>query len=260
MFSAKEAKATIGKLRGWVGLHLRNTTSYVLFLWIVARKSRPLALNRKSAIVFAPHQDDETLGCGGAIALKRQQGVPVKVVFMTDGRYGGLRPMPTDKLIELRKQEARDALSRLGVAPTEIIFLDRLDGSLSSLASEQRQQLIEQIVQLLQQTTPEEVYVPHHKDFHADHEATYELVRAAIASSGMQVELLQYPIWFFWQNPLSFQLQRQDLEGAYRLAINPVRDQKHQAIETYRSQIPGLSRGFLRRFFSPYELFFKESN
>lgn len=93
------------------------------------------------------------------------------------------------------------------------------------------------------------MYVPHRKDFHADHEATYDLVRTAIAQSGMQVELLQYPIWIFWQNPLSFQLQGRDLDGAYRLTINSVRDRKHQAIETYQSQIPGLSRGFLRRFF-----------
>jgi N-acetylglucosamine malate deacetylase 1 len=258
MTSTKAAPRVVNKLKVFIGLHLRNTTSYLLFLWIVARQSKPIALNHKSAIVFAPHQDDETLGCGGAIALKRQQGVPVKVVFMTDGRYGNLRPIPTEEFIQLRKKEATTALNTLGVAASDIIFLDRLDGSLANLASEPRQDLVEQIVQLLQQTAPGEVYVPHRKDVHADHEATYELVRTAISQSGMQVELLQYPIWIFWQNPLSFQITRQDLKRAYRLAINPVRDKKHQAIETYQSQIPGLSWGFLQRFFSPYELFFKE--
>ncbi|OWY66713.1 GlcNAc-PI de-N-acetylase [cyanobacterium TDX16] len=258
MTSKQRVQEAIGRLKVIVGLHLRNLTSYLLFLWIIARKSKPLALSQKSAIVFAPHQDDETLGCGGAIALKRQQGVPVKVVFMTDGRYGFLDRMETAEVISLRKKEARTALDALGVADSEIIFLDRIDGTLASLTSESRQNLVEQIVQLLQKTAPGEVYVPHRKDFHADHEATYDLVQTAIAQSGMQLELLQYPIWIFWQNPLSFQLQWRDLDGAYRLPINSVRDRKHQAIETYQSQIPGLSRGFLRRFFSPYELFFKE--
>ena len=258
MTSQKRVKEIVNRLKVIIGLHLRNLTSYLLFLWIVARKSRPLALSQKSAIVFSPHQDDETLGCGGAIALKRQQGVPVKVVFMTDGRYGFLDCMETAEVISLRKKEAQAALDALGVAASDIIFLDRLDGTLSSLTGEPRQNLVAQIVQLLQQTAPGEVYVPHRKDFHADHEATYDLVRTAIAQSGMQVELLQYPIWIFWQNPLSFQLQWRDLDRAYRLPINSVRARKHQAIETYQSQIPGLSRGFLRRFFSPYELFFKE--
>jgi len=258
MASQKRVKEIVSRLKVIIGLHLRNLTSYLLFLWIVASKSRPLALSQKSAIVFSPHQDDETLGCGGAIALKRQQGVTVKVVFMTDGRYGSLQPMETAEFINLRKKEAKTALNALGVADSDIIFLDRLDGTLASLTGESRQNLVEQIVQLLQQTAPEEVYVPHRKDFHADHEATYDLVRTAIVQSGMQVELLQYPIWIFWQNPLSFQLQWKDLDRAYRLPINSVRERKHQAIETYQSQIPGLSRGFLQRFFSPYELFFKE--
>ena len=212
MVMQKEAKEVINKLKVAVGLFLRNTTSYLLFLWLVLRKSQPISLSHKSAIVFSPHQDDETLGCGGAIALKKQQGVSVKVVFMTDGRYGSLQPMPTDKFIDLRKQEATDALNHLGVPPEDIMFLDRLDGSLANLTGEQRQGLIEQLVQLLKQIAPQEAYVPHRKDFHADHEATYDLVKTAIAQSGMNVELLQYPIWIFWQNPLSFQLQRQDLE------------------------------------------------
>lgn len=252
----KEIKRLLERLKVIVGAYLRNTTSYLLFLWILRTKSNNMSLSRKPAIVFAPHQDDETLGCGGAIALKRQQGIPVKVVFITDGRYGSLQPMPTEELIDLRKKEATTALSVLGVPASDIIFLDRLDGSLADLAGEQRQHLVEQLVQLLQQT-PGEVFVPHRKDVHADHEATYDLVRTAIAQSGLPVELWQYPIWMFWQNPLSFQLQQQDLASAYRLAIAPVRGKKHQAIETYQSQIPGLSRGFLRRFFASYELFFK---
>lgn len=258
MSSTKAVKEVVNRLKVFIGLRLRNTTSYLLFLWIVARQSKPLALSHKSAIVFSPHQDDETLGCGGAIALKRQQGVSVKVVFMTDGRFGSLQPMPIEEFIQLRKKEATTALEALGVAASDIIFLDRLDGTLANLASEPRQNLVEQLVQLLHQTAPGEVYVPHHKDFHADHEATYELVKTAIDRSGLQVDLLQYPIWILWQNPLSFQLTKQDLKRAYRLEINSVRDKKRQAIETYQSQILGLSRGFLQRFFSPYELYFKE--
>ena len=43
---------------------------------------------RAPAIVFAPHPDDETLGCGGTILKKRSLGAPVEVVFLTDGYIG----------------------------------------------------------------------------------------------------------------------------------------------------------------------------
>src|SRR5207248_577693 len=39
----------------------------------------------RSAIVFAPHQDDEVLGCGGTIVRKLRAGADVTVVFLTDG-------------------------------------------------------------------------------------------------------------------------------------------------------------------------------
>ena len=39
-----------------------------------------------NVIIFSPHPDDETLGCGGTIAKKVKEGYQVKIVFMTDGR------------------------------------------------------------------------------------------------------------------------------------------------------------------------------
>ena len=40
--------------------------------------------NSDACIVFAPHQDDETLGSGGTIIQKKRKGADVKIVFMTD--------------------------------------------------------------------------------------------------------------------------------------------------------------------------------
>src|SRR4051812_37624433 len=47
--------------------------------------SRPYVGRRGVTIVFAPHQDDEALGCGAVIARKRNDGGAVHVVFLTDG-------------------------------------------------------------------------------------------------------------------------------------------------------------------------------
>ena len=67
-----------------------------------------------SAIIFSPHQDDETLGCGGTIIRKQEAGAEVKIVFMTDGSRSHHRFIPEEKLIILRQQEAIKAAQTLG--------------------------------------------------------------------------------------------------------------------------------------------------
>ncbi len=252
-----EKQSIVSKLRVAFGSKVRSINANLLSSWIFYFKSQPLVVSKKSAMVISPHQDDETLGCGGLIALKRSLGVPVEVVFLTDGRYGRPNWITPETIIDIRQQEAVNALNILGVAGSEAHFLNQTDNSLQELSDDQRQYIIERLVQRFLSFMPEEIYVPHRKDIHSDHEATYKLVHEAIAASGIQVDLLQYPIWMFWQNPLSFSLKSEDIADAYRLEIDSVKDRKKQAIETYQSQLPGLTRGFVARFFLPYEIFFK---
>jgi hypothetical protein len=39
----------------------------------------------RRAVVFSPHPDDESLGCGGTILRKKQAGATVKLVHVSDG-------------------------------------------------------------------------------------------------------------------------------------------------------------------------------
>jgi LmbE family N-acetylglucosaminyl deacetylase len=232
--------------------------SNLLVRWILGRGSMPLILSKKSAMVFSPHQDDETFGCGGMIALKREQGIQVVVAFLTDGQGSvGKNSQIQDKVIQIRKQEAVTALSILGVESSEIYFLDKADGTLRDLEALQRQQTIEQIAELLDKYKPGEVYVPHEKDCHKDHEATYTLVKEAIGQSKIEVDLLEYAIWLFWRAPLFIMLKLQDIADAYRLSIAAVQDKKNKAIASYSSQIEYLPPSFIKRFLGSYEIFFK---
>lgn len=45
------------------------------------------ALANYPTLIVAPHPDDESLGCGGAIALLRQLGGAVKVLVVSDGNF-----------------------------------------------------------------------------------------------------------------------------------------------------------------------------
>ncbi|ARV57704.1 GlcNAc-PI de-N-acetylase [Nostocales cyanobacterium HT-58-2] len=245
------------KIRESIEWKIRDMNSRVCN-WVLRVQSQPLKVSNKPAIVFAPHQDDETIGCGGMIALKRSQGIPVKVVFLTDGRYGRPEWIKAEEIIQVRQQEALSALDNLGIEKSQTYFLGYTDGSLAQLTSEQRQQLIDYLVALLKSFQPGEIYVPHSKDGHPDHEATYEVVQMAIAQSETHLELLQYPIWIFWYNVLPFKLCLQYIaHHAYRLCISSVHEQKKQAISRYKSQVPNIPNSLLTSFFAPYEIFIK---
>ncbi len=239
-------------------LYFQNLHSTLLSKWIVSLGSQPLEFNHKSAMVFSPHQDDETLGCGGMIALKREQGIRVAVTFLTDGRgNSGIKPRSQQETIQIRKQEAVTALKILGVNTTDIHFLEQPDGTLQSLLKEERKQLVDKLAELIITYQPQEVYVPHRKDCHRDHEATYELVKAAMVQARVKVDLLQYPIWLMWRAPLFIILKLADISPAYRLSIQGVQDKKYRAISSYKSQIESLPPNFVKQFLEANEVFFK---
>jgi N-acetylglucosamine malate deacetylase 1 len=248
-------------LRSWrstLSCWLRTLQTDLLVFGLIQFASQSRTDYSQTAIIFSPHQDDETLGCGGLIALKRAAGVEVRVVFLTDG---GKSPsnLPREALVALRRQEAIQALGLLGVSPEHIDFLDYPDSTLQTLNLEQQQSLLAEIGQLIAQHRPQEVYVPHRQDRHyfGDHEATRNLVKTALQKSGMTITLWQYPVWILWQPFFLFDLQPSELTGAVRLEISNVLEQKQSAIVAYQSQI--FPAGFLKRFASPYEIFFKDT-
>jgi LmbE family N-acetylglucosaminyl deacetylase len=133
-------------------------------------------------VVLAPHMDDETIGCGGALALHAQNGAEITVVFLTDGRLGARdigalwgeeRERAQRELIATRKREARAALDVLGVR--HMVCLDAEDGALarSEFASSQ-------LRSVLRDRRPELVYLPFWLEAHADHHAASSVLLEAV--------------------------------------------------------------------------------
>lgn len=95
-------------------------------------------------VIFSPHADDETLGCGGLIALAKRNGAKLHVAFITNGdgfrisvarAYKTVRVTP-EKCIRYgytRQKETRKALARLGVPKSDIIYLGYPDRGIASL-------------------------------------------------------------------------------------------------------------------------------
>jgi LmbE family N-acetylglucosaminyl deacetylase len=147
-------------------------------------------------MVFAPHPDDEVLGCGGTILHMRRLGAEVDVVFLTDGGQSHYRLPDARELIRRRQAEALAAAAVLRVAAERLTFLAFADTRLSAHAESARQR----IAARLAERCPSQVFVPYAHDPHPDHRATNAIVRAALRDVGQHPTVFEYPVhqWTRW--------------------------------------------------------------
>ena len=92
-------------------------------------------LTKKDRIlILAPHPDDEIIGCAGIIQKARAMGLPIKVVFLTNGdsnewsflvyhKRPVLVPKAVQRMGEIRQQEAVAAAKVVGIPETDLIFM-----------------------------------------------------------------------------------------------------------------------------------------
>lgn len=246
-------------MKNWIRSQVRAVHACLIWQGAHQMRGQKLPLTDAKTIIFAPHPDDETIGCGGLIALKRQKSVPVSVVFLTDGRhcYGQGGP-PETEVAALRHEEALAALRVLNVSPEQVFFLDLEDGSLGALSQNARAEAIARLSAILQDFKPEEIYLPHRHDHHKDHEAAFVLVHDALNHFLLPKTptWYEYVIWHFWEAPL-FRLDNwQQIKGARYLPIKEVLTTKQGAISAYRSQLALLPRLFVWQHCRPVEIFY----
>ena len=231
----------------------------------VRRGSVSLPLTPLPLLVVAPHQDDETIGCGGLIARKRDGGAPVTVVFLTDGSrcFGDAYP-DVAGLTARRRGEALRALEVLGVPAADVHFLDLPDGGLSRLSEAARRDVRRRLADLMEACGAREVCAPHFHDRHADHEAAHEIVRDAIIAAASRAAapsppvLLQYLIWHFWESPLLGPTNRDEMRGACCLTLpKGAHSRKVRALREYRTQHALLPFGFWRSSARRWELYLR---
>ena len=215
-----------------------------------------------SILIVAPHPDDETLGCGGAIALCRQFNLPVSVLVVSDGTKSHPNSLtyPPVALKKLRENESTAALAILGIAPEAVTFLGLPDGAVD--VSSQSQNAIAFCHEYLSNLTPSIIFLPWRSDPHEDHRASWQLLTTAMSGFAHPPRIIEYPIWD-WDTQ-----QRGDFLGsidAWRLDISNVLELKKSAIAQYRSQISNLidddPEGFrltpqmLQNFTQPWEIY-----
>lgn len=230
----------------------------ILKKWHLTRFSRAMRHSEKidqssSAMVFAPHQDDEVLGCGGLILAKVRAGAQVKIVFLTDGSGSHKELIDSNELVRIRELEAISANAALGLVASDLIFLRIKDGDLSSKASQE--EATKGIVALLKMHCPDEVYIPYRHEPHPDHVGAYLSVMNALPYYTRSIRVFEYAVWFWnfwpwvdiqnfgWRN--AYRLLKRIIISNYRMirdfsfviGIEADLESKISALNNYRSQV-----------------------
>jgi len=170
-------------------------------------------------VVIAPHPDDESIGCGGALCCHADAGDRVTVVFLTSGELG-LKHLPRDAAWQTREAEAKAAGKILGIA--EMRFLRQPDWVLAEVIGPAANALAE----VLTSERPQLIYVPHPREWHPDHKAAVEILKQSLGMCALAVpEIRGYEVW----TPLS--------EYSVVIDISAVMPRKLEAIRCHSSQL-----------------------
>lgn len=166
-------------------------------------------------LVLAPHTDDGELGAGGYIAKLIEQGAKVTYVAFSTAEESVPSHLPKDIL----KTEVKDATSKLGLSPENLIIFNYQVRKLNYA----RQEILDDLIKLRRKNEYDLVLMPSLKDIHQDH--------TTIAQEGLRAfkntTILGYEL--IWNN-LSF-----DTTCFIKLNRSHI-ESKFQALQCYQSQ------------------------
>ena len=180
----------------------------------------------KTILVVSPHPDDLEIAMAGTVAKLIEQGVSVISLIATDGSGStSVNNKSGDELAELRRQEAREAVSVLGIQTLIPLPID--DVKSESNKEHFKNDFRETVLRF----KPEAIYIPHPEiDKHPTHKVVSELVIDELKVMGENKEYEAGKIWCYevW-SPFERYDRIEDISGFIDLKI--------MAIESHRSQL-----------------------
>ena len=145
-------------------------------------------------LVLAPHPDDETFGCGMALAAAVAAGRDVVLVLLTDGEasHPASKQFPPSRMATLRLGELERALGELAPGRTTPVHRLRLaDGKIAT--REALKDCEERLVGLAERHRSGTIWTTWEGDPHCDHQTAAHLARRV--ADAADLGLLNFPVW-----------------------------------------------------------------
>ena len=125
-------------------------------------------------LVVAPHPDDETLGCGGALLRHKAEGDDINWLIMStiteDAGYSAKRVSSRKKEID-RVAKAYDF--------SHVSQLNYITARLDTVAKED---MVKQVSNIISNIKPDTIYIPFRGDAHSDHKIVFDVVASCTKS------------------------------------------------------------------------------
>jgi len=139
-------------------------------------------VDNQKVLILAPHTDDGELGCGGTIAKFVDEGASVFYTAFSTASASLPKGLPPDTL----EKELRVAGNILGIPDENLIIFDYEVRKLNYV----RQDILEHLIRLRNEITPNIVLMPSPSDLHQDHTTVaVEGLRAFKTTTALAYEL-----------------------------------------------------------------------
>jgi LmbE family N-acetylglucosaminyl deacetylase len=137
-------------------------------------------------LVFAPHQDDETLGAGGTLLRCLHRGKTIRIVYATDGAAG---KNEVNNNSATRENEAKEIWNSLGVE--DLVFW-----RFPTRARKFEPEAVERLQSEITNYKPDAIFLPHFFEEPHDHRLIGHLILEADRQSALpdELELWSYQI------------------------------------------------------------------
>jgi len=190
-------------------------------------------MQHKTILVLAPHNDDETLGCGATIAKHISLGNDVFVATLTSIDDANPVMKPNKEMI---RQETKSAIQVLGVPEENIIFEDLPNVLVPDIPVHEVNKIVYSVIE---KVCPDVLYLPFMYDLHKDHR---DILYAAQVASRTCTQIGRKIKEIYMYETLSETHWNIDaVEGAFVPNVfNDVTgflDKKLEAVRAYKSQL-----------------------
>jgi len=147
----------------------------------------------KSILVVSPHPDDLEIGMGGTVAKLIEQGTDVISLIATDGSGSTtVNDLSAEELCELRREEARRAVSVLGIQTLIPLPIKNLK------SDENKQHFKNDFKEMVLRFKPEEIFITHPEvDKHLTHKIVSELVLEQLRELGKSKHYKAQKVWSY---------------------------------------------------------------
>lgn len=175
-------------------------------------------------LVFAPHPDDEILGCGGLMSKIKSFCGKVYVSLFTYGDYG--------KIQHVRKNEFENVMNFMNVDSFECMFSDKYHLRLDQVPI---YDLIQKIESSIRRIKPTICAIPF-PSFNQDHRQVYEACIAALRPPAYPEHDNYFHVIIYEYPQISWTPESQGFTPNLYFNIDFEIDKKIEAFNFYRSQ------------------------